>query len=138
MVNQQFATAVHVLTALGCFPNQLLSSEMLAASVKTNPVVIRRLLAQLIKAKLVVSTRGKSGGVSLAKDPSKITLKDIYLAVSPPEAISPRDKTPFKKCPVSCAMYDIMADISNGTQKATLTYLESKKISDLTKKIELN
>ncbi|MGZ3691350.1 MAG: RrF2 family transcriptional regulator [Pseudobdellovibrio sp.] len=134
MVNQQFATAVHILTALAC-NKELMSSDVLATSVNTNPVVIRRLLSMLTKNKLVVTTRGKSGGVKLAKEPSQINLKDVYLAVSPSESIAPRNKSPHKECAVSCAMFSIMTGIADGANKATLKYLESHKLSDLSKKI---
>lgn len=136
MVNQQFATAVHVLAALAFNKKDLMSSESLAQSVNTNPVVIRRLLSQLTKAHLVSTTRGKAGGVKLAKEPQTITLKDIYIALSPAHNMGPRDKTPMKECAVSCSMYAIMSTVSEGTQKATLKYLESQKLSDLIKKIQ--
>jgi Rrf2 family protein len=136
MVNQQFATAVHVLTALACNKKDLMNSDSLATSVNTNPVVIRRLLSLLTKAKLVTTVRGKSGGVKLAKEASTINLKDIYIALSPTESIAPRDKSPHKECPVSCAMYSIMTNIADGTQKATLKFLETQKLSDLSKKVQ--
>ncbi len=135
MVNQQFATAVHILTALACNKKELMNSDSLATSVNTNPVVIRRLLSLLTKAKLVTTVRGKSGGVKLAKDPVQITLKDIYIALSPAEAIAPRDKTPHKECAVSCAMHSIMTTVADGTQKATLKFLDTQKLSDLSKKV---
>jgi Rrf2 family protein len=135
MVNQQFATAVHVLTALACNKKDLMNSDSLATSVNTNPVVIRRLLSMLTKAKLVTTIRGKSGGVKLAKDSAQINLKDIYIALSPKESIAPRDKTPHRDCAVSCAMHAIMSMVAEGTQKATLKYLETQKLSDLSKKV---
>ncbi len=136
MVNQQFATAVHVLTALAFNKKNLMSSDTLARSVNTNPVVIRRLLSQLTKAHLVSTTRGKTGGVTLAKEPQAITLKDVYLALSPTDPMAPRDKSPHKECPVSCSMFAIMSTVSEGTQRATLKYLDSQKLSDLIKKIQ--
>lgn len=135
MVNQQFATAVHVLTALAFNKKNLMSSDALALSVNTNPVVIRRLLSLLTRAHLVATTRGKAGGVRLAKEPQLITLKDVYVALSPTDPLAPREKVPQKDCAVSCAMYSIMSTISEGTQKVTLKYLESQKLSDLIKKI---
>ena len=135
MVNQQFATAVHVLTALACNKKELMNSDRLAVSVNTNPVVIRRLLSLLTKGKLVITIRGKSGGVKLAKDPAQISLKDIYLAISPVESIAPRDKTPHKECVVSCSMFSIMTSIAEGTQKSMLKYLETQKLSNLSKKV---
>lgn len=135
MVNQQFATAVHILASLGFNNKKLMNSEMLAVSVSTNPVVIRRLLTLLTRAELVKTLRGKAGGVQLAKQPFKITLKDVYLAVNVAESISPRTKNPTKECPVSCSMHAIMTEISAGTQNSILKYLDSKKLSDLIKKI---
>ncbi|AGH95786.1 hypothetical protein A11Q_1570 [Pseudobdellovibrio exovorus JSS] len=134
MVNQQFATAVHILTALAC-KKDLMNSDSLAKSVNTNPVVIRRLLSQLTKAKLVLTVRGKSGGVKLARDSASINLKDVYVALSPSESIAPRNKSPHKECAVSCAMYTIMSSVADGTQKATLKYLETQKLSDLARKV---
>lgn len=134
MVNQQFATAVHILTALAC-KKDLMNSDTLAKSVNTNPVVIRRLLSQLTKAKLVLTIRGKSGGVKLARDSASINLKDVYVALSPSESIAPRNKSPHKECAVSCAMYTIMSSVADGTQKATLKYLETQKLSDLARKV---
>jgi Rrf2 family protein len=135
MVNQKFATAVHVLTALAFNKKSLMSSDALALSVNTNPVVIRRLLSLLTKAELVATTRGKTGGVKLAKEPQTITLKDVYLALTPNDPLAPRTQSPHKECPVSCSMHSIMTTISDGTLKATLKYLESQKLSDLIKKI---
>ncbi|MFZ3229366.1 MAG: Rrf2 family transcriptional regulator [Pseudobdellovibrio sp.] len=135
MVNQQFATAVHILTALAFSKKKLLNSEVLAASVSTNPVVIRRLLSLLTKAELVVTLRGKSGGVHLAKDPNQITLKDVYVAINLSESICAHTKKQTKECPVSCSMQAILATISDGTQKSILKYLDSQKLSDIIKKI---
>jgi len=112
-----------------------MNSEMLAASVSTNPVVIRRLLSLLTKSNLVTTLRGKSGGVRLAKEPNMITLKDVYLAINLSESICANNKTPSKECPVSCSMQAILSTISDGTQKSILKYLESQKLSDLIKKI---
>lgn len=138
MVNQQFATAVHILTALAFNKKKLLNSEVLAASVSTNPVVIRRLLSLLTKSELVTTLRGKAGGVRLAKEPNEITLKDVYIAINLSDSICTSLKTPSKECPVSCSMQAILATISDGTQKSILKYLESQKLSDLIKKIPKN
>lgn len=139
MVNQKFATAVHILTSLaysaklsGCYIN---NSDQLAESVNTNPVVIRRLIKYLTGAGLVKTTRGKTGGIQLAKDPAQITLKDIYSALPERKTVIPRNKPAFKKCVVSCAMFDVMSEISEETEKAKLNFLGTQKLSDLVEKI---
>jgi DNA-binding IscR family transcriptional regulator len=57
------------------------NSEMIAESVNTNPVVIRRILSKLKEANLVISKSGPHGGSVIAKHPSKIKLSKIYEAV---------------------------------------------------------
>jgi DNA-binding IscR family transcriptional regulator len=42
-------------------------SNLVALSVNTNPVVIRRLMSDLEKAELVTSASGRTGGFSLAR-----------------------------------------------------------------------
>ena len=81
--NSQFAIAVHILTVLAkAGEGNNVKSDYIAASVKTNPVVIRRLLGDLNQAKLVASQTGANGGTRLAKCPNLINLADIHRAVS--------------------------------------------------------
>ena len=145
MVNKQFANAVHMMTSLALLKNksksteaatQQMSSEQLAQSVNTNAVVIRRLICSLTRAGLIQTSRGKSGGVKLVKDPSDITLKDIYLSLDLSDAISHHDKPSHKECPISCATHQIITSITEGAENALGKYLESQKLSDLIKKIK--
>ena len=59
-INTRFSVGVHILTLLACKPNRGITSEMLARSVNTNSVVIRRLTGQLKKAGLVFETKYKN------------------------------------------------------------------------------
>jgi DNA-binding IscR family transcriptional regulator len=81
-ISSRFSVAVHVLTLLNSQREDdvLLTSERMAGSVNTNPVVIRRILGQLKRAGLV-EIRPASGGTFLARQPSAITLLDVYRAV---------------------------------------------------------
>ena len=51
--SSRFPAATHILTALHWNEGELLSSEQLAVTVNTNPVVIRRVMGMLRKAGLV-------------------------------------------------------------------------------------
>ena len=113
-----------------------MSSEQLAESANTNAVVIRRLICSLTRAGLIQTSRGKSGGVALAKDPSEITLNDIYSALELSEAISHHEKPTHKECPISCATHQMILSISEGAEKALEKYLSSLKLSDLIKKMK--
>ena len=81
--NSQFAIAVHILTVLAkAGERNNVKSAYIAASVNTNPVVIRRLLGDLSQAHLVVSQTGANGGTRLAKCPKLINLADVHKAIS--------------------------------------------------------
>lgn len=58
------------------------TSNLLAESTGSNPVVIRNILSALKKAGIITVPRG-TGGAELCADPSRITLYQIYSALEP-------------------------------------------------------
>ncbi|WP_134090291.1 Rrf2 family transcriptional regulator [Olivibacter sp. XZL3] len=95
----KFATAIHICLYLQYRGEKLLSSQEMAASVDTNPVVIRRVLADLRKKDIVGSVAGSQGGFYLKRSIDKINLWDIYQAVNDRELFQ-RPKV-NEECPVS-------------------------------------
>src|SRR5271166_34715 len=81
--SSRFVVATHVLSLLAFGEGEAMTSEYIAGSVNTNPVVVRRILALLVKAGLVGSQEGAGGGVRLAKPAHSINLRDVYVAVEP-------------------------------------------------------
>lgn len=78
------------------------TSNLLAQSTGSNPVVIRNILSALKKAGIITVARG-TGGAQLCKEPSEITLYQIYCALEPDGlstliGIHPCDGRP---CPVA-------------------------------------
>lgn len=72
------------------------TSEWLAQAMRTNPVVIRRLMAGLREAGFVASAKGHGGGWVLSCSLEHITLRDIHEAVGAPEllAVGHREESP--------------------------------------------
>ena len=58
------------------------TSKLLSESTGCNPVVIRNTVSSLKKAGLITVARG-TGGAELCKEPSEITLYEIYSALEP-------------------------------------------------------
>lgn len=135
MIDQRFAASVHIMTLLAAHSNELQTSEFLAGSIRTNPAVVRRLLAKMVEAKLIDSFKGKSGGVRLAKTPNQITLKDVYKAVSDKNLLNCRDINPNKACKVSCSMKEIFQGVSEGLEAHSMAYLSKIRLSDILAKI---
>jgi DNA-binding IscR family transcriptional regulator len=84
--SQRFPVAAHALAYMahkGAYgPAQAAPSALLAASVPTNPVVVRRVTALLAKAGLIASRPGASGGSWLLRRPENIRLDEVLRAVN--------------------------------------------------------
>ena len=81
-INTKFPVAVHMMVLISFIQKmgKTATSEILAKSVGTNPVVIRQMMSMLRRAGLI-ETRSGIAGICLSKDGSEITLLDIYKAV---------------------------------------------------------
>lgn len=100
MINTRFSVAVHILALAASMPREKLTSEYIAGSVNTNPVVIRRIGSMLKKAGLLESQAGIRG-FALAAQPEVITLLDIYQAVQKEEeALFGVHPSPNPRCAV--------------------------------------
>ncbi|SDC16529.1 DNA-binding transcriptional regulator, IscR family [Paenibacillus sp. UNCCL117] len=80
-ISSRFSVGIHILALIELNNEGVTSSEFLAASVNTNPAVIRKLMGMLKKAGLIEVQPGIAGA-KLAKELSRITLFDVYKAVN--------------------------------------------------------
>ena len=129
------AVALHTMTALGYAKGEQLTSDLLARSVNTNPVVIRRIVAELVRAGLVASQRGAGGGVKLARDPRQITLWDVYLAIDGTHQFCQPERPGAKQCPVGSCMRDVLSDVFSDIDRALQRQLESVTIADMVRRV---
>ncbi len=81
-----------------------MTSEALANMMKTNPVVIRRVLAGLREQGLVCSAKGHGGGWQICRDLENITLHDIYRALDEPTLLAMGNRTESPGCLVEAAV----------------------------------
>ncbi|WP_433944445.1 Rrf2 family transcriptional regulator [Paenibacillus sp. SN-8-1] len=79
-ISSRFSVAVHILSLLDLEKEGRITSEFIAGSVNTNPVVIRRIMSMLSRAGLVMTSAGVAGA-RLARPLADITLLDVYRAV---------------------------------------------------------
>lgn len=94
---------LHVLLHMAEQPGPV-TSEMLARAMRTNPVVIRRIMAGLRDQGYVRSEKGHGGGWTIARDPNKTTLRDIYEALGSPELLALGNRTEAPGCLVEQAV----------------------------------
>lgn len=133
--NSQFAMAVHVLTLLTRAEGGVLKSDSIAASVNTNPVVIRRLLGQLAHARLVLSQSGAQGGTRLARRPEDIRLSNIYRAVCCGEIFAVHD-APNQECPVGRGIESVLCHLQKQIDSAIDDKLARYTLREVTQMVE--
>lgn len=135
-ISSRFSVAVHILSILHFNEGPLPTSEYIAGSVNTNPVVIRRILGMLKQAELVDMKRG-TGGAFLLKPVDQITLLDIYKAVGSVEEgqlfhIHP---DPNIKCPIGANIEVAINDTLLKAQEAMETVLKNTTLSTITQNL---
>ena len=123
--------AVHVLTVLAYKEGDRVTSSFLAASVNTNPVIIRRLLLALQRAKLIETSKGAGAGSRLSRSPARIDLAQIYRAVEECGAFTTPSRKPNAACPVGQCMRDTLQKVFASAQQALERDLEQKSLADL-------
>lgn len=129
--SSRFTTAIHILTLLAYENEQAVTSDYIAGSVNTNPVVIRRLLRALADAGLVTSVSGASGGSRLARRPEEITLLDVYSAVEDEQLFGQHAQQPNVKCPVGNRIVGLLAPRFDEATRALMQSLGRTTIASL-------
>jgi Rrf2 family protein len=135
MVNQQFATAIHIMSALGFNEGKLMTSEVLAGSLRANSVLIRTLIQKLNQAGLVETVRGKTGGVRIVRAPKSIYLSEIYRSLEPQPLICKRKTSGNRNCPVGRCMDKVVQQISDQIEKKVMTFLSEQTLSEVLAKV---
>jgi DNA-binding IscR family transcriptional regulator len=123
--------AVHVLTVLAYKEGDRVTSQFLAASVNTNPVIVRRLLLTLQRAKLVETRQGAGFGSRLTCSPARINLAQVYRAVEDTEPFAIPSKKPNAACPVGNCIRDTLNSVFVSAQKALEQDLEKTTLASI-------
>lgn len=124
-ISSRFAVAIHILALLEINKAGVNTSDWIAQSVNTNPVVIRRIMGMLNKAGLV-HVRPGIAGAKLAKEVSEITLLEVYKAVSGVEEdeLFTVHEAPNPECPVGRNINQVIVPLFSSAQKAMEDVLE--------------
>ncbi|MFD2656342.1 Rrf2 family transcriptional regulator [Gracilibacillus thailandensis] len=130
MINTRFSVAIHILTLVATQNDKGVTSDFIAKSVNTNPVVIRRIGSLLKKANLLKGGPGVAG-YSLVIEPSKITLLDIYRAVTSEEELFAVHDHPNPNCDVGRNIQATLDFSLTRAQKAMENELNKQTLADI-------
>ena len=120
-INTRFPVAVHMLALIELNKTQPSTSDLMALSVGTNPVVIRQLMSSLKRAG------------HLAKPAAEITLREIYLAVQKKSDAPLFDfhANPNPNCPIGRNIREAMEAPLRDAQTAMEQTLETDTLKDV-------
>lgn len=131
-INTRFAVAVHMLTLIAFKKDGHVSSELMARSVNTNPVVVRRLVGRLKKAGLV-AVRAGAGGTCLCRPAEEISLRDVYLALKAESKskLVNLHPSPNPECFVGRSIHDALAEPLAQAEREFQSSLAATSIADI-------
>ena len=132
-ISSRFTAALHIFTCIDVFKNeQKVTSDFLAGSIGTNPVIIRRLLGQLKDAGLITVARG-TGGCEPTRSLNEITFYDVYKAVDSveDETLFHFHENPNPKCPVGRNIHALLENKLDDIQSAMEAEMKKHTVAEL-------
>ncbi len=127
--------AVHVLTVLAYKDGAPVTSKLLASSVNTNPVIIRRLLLVLQRARLTETRKGAGFGSRLSRSPARINLAEVYRAVEAPEPFTTPARKPNTACPVGNCIRETLRQVFRSAEEALERDLEQTTLAGILQRV---
>ena len=132
--NSRLTIAIHVLSYMAAVEKKRadpITSEQIASSVATNPVVIRRMLGPLRRAGIVVSRRGANAGWNLARPADAISLLDVYQAVEGRPLFGLHSSPPNPNCRVARGLRPALGRIYGGLEAGLRRELSTTTIAQV-------
>ena len=122
--------AVHILAFIVLNPKGSLSSDSIAESIHTNPGCIRQLMSALRRAGLLISVKGHPRP-SLSREPSAITLLDVYKAVEGEKPLLHLDTHTNPECGVGIHIQLSLQDYFDQIQQKAEEEMENITLQDI-------
>lgn len=122
----KLSDAIHLLSYLEIFKDDDLSSKTIASSIESNPSLVRQLMSDLRKAKLIDTKKGKATP-HLTKDAKDISLYDIYQAIDMDHQLLHIDPQTNPRCVVGANIQDSLSHFYNEIQD--FAYMRMRQIT---------
>jgi len=123
-ISSRFSIALHIFACVDAFQaTHKMTSDFLASSIQTNPVIIRNILSQLRRAGLIRIARGTGG----------ITLANVYAAIEPVErgTLFRFHENPNPNCPVGKNIHKILDNKFTDIQSAMEAEMRKYTLEDI-------
>ena len=132
-ISSRFTIALHIFACMEVFGKDYkITSDFLAGSIQTNPVIVRKILSQLKEAGLIEIHRG-TGGAEPIKKPEEVTFLDVFKAVEPvgDGKLFRFHDSPNPECPVGKNIHALLDDMLDDFQSAMEAEMKLYTLADL-------
>jgi DNA-binding IscR family transcriptional regulator len=120
--SSQLSDVLHVLLHMAQAEGPA-TSEVLASAMRTNPVVLRRLMAGLRDKGFVRSSKGHGGGWVLSCALEAVTLRSVYEALGEPPLVSLGFRENQPRCLVAQAVNEALGAAVRDAERLLLERL---------------
>ncbi len=127
----RLSSAAYILSYVASRAPDQVTSDTISNAVQDHPTRVRQLISTLVKAGLVKSTRGASGGVTLAKSASEISLREVYEAVEDHDMISMPQKGMYRGWGANCLVHNKLNTLYADAEAHLRAELAQISIADL-------
>ncbi|HET6859397.1 MAG TPA: Rrf2 family transcriptional regulator [Streptomyces sp.] len=134
--NSKLTVALHALAWVGLYQSrghEVATSEQIADSASTNPVVIRRLLGELRAAGLVRAQRGAGAGWMLERGLEEISLLDVYDAIGAGPLFGMHRAEPNQDCVVGAGIQPALEGVYGRLDRTLRAELAATTVADVLK-----
>ncbi|MCI6648792.1 MAG: Rrf2 family transcriptional regulator [Lachnospiraceae bacterium] len=131
-ISTKFTIAIHIIAAADYFGGDTkVTSDLLASSIGSNPVIIRNIMSDLSAAGIIETKRGP-GGIEIKKPLDQISFYDVYEAVEKnKDQLFNFHDNPNPACPVGRNIHTALDDKLAEAQKDFEDDLKKFKLSDV-------
>lgn len=133
MLDIRFSSALKVMLFLAAADEDdspTLSSAQLAEGLRTNPSLVRKMLAPLTHGGLIVCTKGRAGGARLARPAAEITLVEIYRCAVGDKPLWNCRPDGEQVCLVTGNAEEYFAELTEEAEQAVLGSLGDRTLAD--------
>jgi Rrf2 family protein len=127
----KFVTACYILSFVAYHGSEKLTTPTIARWVNTNASRVRQIVSTLVRAGLLESTLGGSGGVIMGRDPATISLLDVFNAVAEQELEFFSIENPFSDWKDRCLVHSVLTTMRSELERDFRSKLAATPVSSL-------
>ena len=113
-----------------------MTSEFIAAMLRTNPVVVRRTMAGLREAGYVRSEKGHGGGWIIACDLEQVSLLDIHRAVGGTRIFAISNEHADPNCLIEQLVNKALEDALQEAEALLIKRLDEVSLAELARELD--